>query len=150
MKIQLSDREQPVYSLLLHVGYAITDNTTVYIGSVLYRARLGERTVCGTKHADLTLKAGVCSPNTVYVVSRTVFVSVLRWGTGSEEVCSWSRGDVYPHQSWYVQHGQRQRCRDEGNMISAGAQGMLDAGLVSLCVEKLVQEDTTELKVRFA
>lgn len=35
-------------------------------------------------------------------------------------------------------------------MISAGAQGMLDAGLVSLCVEKLVQEDTTELKVRFA
>lgn len=37
--------------------------------------------------------------------------------------------------------------RDEGSMISTGAQGMLDAGLVSLCVEKLVQEDTTELKV---
>lgn len=32
-------------------------------------------------------------------------------------------------------------------MLSTGAQGVLDAGLVALCVEKLVQEESTELKV---
>lgn len=103
MKIQLSDREQPVYSLLLHVRYAITDNTTVYIGSAPYRACLGERTVCGTKHADLTLKAGVCSPNTVYVVSRIVFVSqfsdgelaVRRCVHGAVEMCTRTRVGMY-------------------------------------------------------
>ena len=31
--------------------------------------------------------------------------------------------------------------------LSSGAQGVVDAGLVPLCVEKLSQEDNTELKV---
>lgn len=30
----------------------------------------------------------------------------------------------------------------------AGSQGIVDAGLVSLCVEKLIQEENTELKVK--
>ena len=33
-------------------------------------------------------------------------------------------------------------------LVTAGAYGVVDAGLVPPCVEKLVQEDSTELKVR--
>lgn len=72
-------------------------------------------------------------------------LAVRRCVHAAVEMCARTRVGMY---STVTRERQTEaESRDEGSMISTGAQGMLDAGLVSLCVEKLVQEDTTELKV---
>lgn len=68
-------------------------------------------------------------------------------------MCSCRCGDVYSHKSWYatvLEHAaMTSDVTQMKGLLSTGAQGVLDAGLVPLCVEKLVQEDSTELKVCF-